>query len=143
MVDACCPFSLSLTPPSLHSPDCVLQAIDETSAMPMCDEPGACAVATWSSMAPHDLARMIQTAVLAEAGRAAADILRQVSQLHRIVREWETEQGSMVGVADDTKHVRTGILALFFPPGDLSVFLTAEVGGPGGGGALFDISGAW
>ncbi|CAN0375122.1 unnamed protein product, partial [Ectocarpus fasciculatus] len=64
-----------------------LPAIDETSVMPMCDEPGACVVANLSSMAPVDLAEMIQTAVLAEAGRAAADILRQVSQLHRIVRE--------------------------------------------------------
>ena len=86
--------------------------MDETSLMLMCDEPGACAVATLSSMAPVDLVRMIQSAFLAETSRAAADILRQVSQLHRIVREWETEQGSMVGVADDTKHVRTGILAL-------------------------------
>ena len=76
--------------------------------MPLCDEPGACVVATLSSVTPVDLTQMVDRAFLAE-----TNMVRQVSQLHRIVREWEAEQASIVDVADDKKHVRAGISAVY------------------------------
>ncbi|CAB1100686.1 unnamed protein product [Ectocarpus sp. CCAP 1310/34] len=81
------------------SKEWVFEAIDERSPVPLCEEPGACVVATLSSMTPVDLTQMVERAFLAE-----ANIVRQVFQLHRIVRECEAEQDSMVNVADDKKH---------------------------------------
>ncbi|CAN0541039.1 unnamed protein product, partial [Ectocarpus sp. 12 AP-2014] len=50
---------------------------------------------------------MVERAFLVE-----ANTVRQVSQLHRVVRECETEQDSMVDDADDKKHL--GFLGLMF-----------------------------
>ncbi|CAM9452039.1 unnamed protein product, partial [Ectocarpus sp. 12 AP-2014] len=50
-----------LWPPFVGSP-----AIDERSPMPLCKEPGACVVATLSSMTPVDLTQMVERAFLAE-----------------------------------------------------------------------------
>ncbi|CAB1105040.1 unnamed protein product [Ectocarpus sp. CCAP 1310/34] len=105
---------------------------DQTSPMPLCDEPGACAVASLSLMKTPDLVQMLERALLAEAGRAALQQLIIVLQTQRMLPDWDLSMVCFAG-HDSTQHVRVITSVLYPPPPRQAIPLSgsgqASIGG--------------